>query len=169
MGKKIICILLLLVICALLSLMGVSAYENRYFAVLLDGGYEIEESFAENNKVGYGQYDENGVIRYYDKEGIERPKEIVRVINSEKDAKCVFSRFSEKIDYKNEMLIIYVFMSISPRQCKVRKTKKENNVVYVELRYQRKYFVYDTTSPQQMIFVIKMKKTEAKEFRIKLD
>ena len=165
MLKKTICILLIFILCLTVF----SACGNRYSAVLLSDGYELDETFAENNKVGYGYYDQDGTIKYRDEEGIERPKEIVRVIGSREEAKEIFSSFSAKVDYKKEMLIVYVFMSISPRRCRVRKTKKENDTVFIELRYQRKFFAKDATSPQQKIFVIKMKKTEAKEFRIKVE
>ncbi|MBR2971232.1 MAG: hypothetical protein IKC48_05520 [Clostridia bacterium] len=172
MVKKIIVPIVATILVVVIAVVGVNIYNNHNtlsYELYTEAEPWIYESYLENNKVYGAHYkipnynpDEDGWgSKYYVDE--TSPKTRTVVITDEEAFNEIFKEGDLDVDYNKEMLILHIFVDISPASFyKIAKIELDDEQV-LRVYYKEKEGTENLLAgmrPNPTCFLVKMKKTD---------
>ncbi len=117
---------------------------NKYNAKLYDNAIEwINVDFANNNQVGNLSFSNRTFI-----------------IDSQEKYDQVFNNNELEIDFNNQMLVVYTFITIYHRKNYIKNIDVKNSVLKITYEMEKKPGVGDASQPYQRWFVVKLDKLD---------
>ena len=157
MRKKLLLITILVLLVG--TLLTLSSCGNKYHAkILREEEYMFSENFIENHLPKGVLVDARGRIVSFETK--ENPEDYTYSIHSWQEAEEFFCVFTGAIDFEKEMLLVYVFKSISREEKNLKDVKLQSGVLTIryEYRHSKDAIADNATSPRQNFLVLKIDK-----------
>lgn len=129
----------------------------------------IDESFLKENRVK-GFYPNDNYV-YDESDPSDKyiydetaPSSRVFIITDEDEYNRIFTNSPLDIDFKKQMVILYIFSNTSPRDYKLKRIELKDKVLTVKMRLERKKGK-DAVMLYQRCILIKMNKAEINEVK----
>lgn len=135
---------------------------NKYNAVLYNHADKwISEDFLDNNRVKAYYRNENYIEGEDDKYiyDDEAPRSRTFIITDQDRFSEIFSKYDKSIDFDSELVVLYIFSDVSPRDYKIKKIYYENQALTIQIKLENTN-KKDSVMPYQRCIMIKMKKLE---------
>lgn len=166
MKRKLNLIFLLLGMLSLLFLNGCSIGRLKYNVKIIEN-YELLDNFLDEHKTSES-YNYDSVKNEYSLNNPSLPEEYIFVIKTEDDYRKIF-KSSSNINFKKEMLILYIYSSIYTGERRITEVELDEGELSIDFRHKVKVGTGLSSKPLQKHIVFKMNAVDFYEIEVDVD
>lgn len=135
------------------------ACRNKYNAVMYsDTGEWINEDFLKENLTRGSHYLDDDQIMVADE---TYPEFVTFIIMTQEEFDSKFTEFPPRINFEEEMLLVYIFTTTNSGAYKISKISLDHQILNIDFRVEKSKSVSDNlTSPMQKCLIVKVNKME---------